>query len=303
MDKRQKDELLGLTGNRVRFDCPMDQYTTFRVGGKAEALYETNDIEDLRQVITYLWEEGIPYMAVGRGSNLLVKDEGIEGLVIRFCGSLAEVEQEQADDLTILAGAGLPIADLLTYCRKSGLGGLEFLAGIPGTIGGAVVMNAGAFGKEIGDRVLAIHMITRQGDLVVKDRSEILFSYRKLRIERGNVVIQVCLQLEVEPEEIVAGRIGDNLKRRKETQPLEYPSAGSIFMNPPNDYAARLIEKVGLKGEKIGGAMISEKHANFIVNTGGAKASDVLALMHLAQEKVKEQTGIELQPEIQVVGG
>ena len=302
MDKRQKDELLRLTGNRVRFDCPMDQYTTFRVGGKAEALYEANDLRDLRQVINYLSKEDIPYLAVGRGSNLLVMDEVIEGLVIQFSGSLAAIEHEETDALTIRAGAGLPIMDLLIYCRGSGLGGLEFLAGIPGTVGGAVVMNAGASGKEIGARVEAIDVITRRGELLAMGSPELEFSYRRLRVEKGSLVVQVRLKLDIEAEELVAGRIADHLKWRKETQPLEYPSAGSVFKNPPNDYAGRLIENAGLKGEKLGGAMISEKHANFIVNTGGAKARDVLGLMNLAREKVKKKTGIDLQPEIQVVG-
>lgn len=302
MDKRQKKELIGLAGDGIRFDCPMSQYTTFRVGGHAEALYDAKDMEDLRRVVAFLNREHIPYLPVGRGSNLLVKDNGLEGLVILLQGSLAGIEKDGTDDLTVVAGGGLPLADLLIYCRGSGLGGAEFLAGIPGTVGGAVTMNAGAFGKEIGALVQGIHVITPEGDFVARDRSHLRFSYRELKTEKGAIIVFVRLKLKRDTEELVASRIADCLKRRKKNQPLNYPSAGSVFKNPPDDHAGRLIEKAGLKGKRIGGAMISEKHANFIVNTGGAEAKDILALLYLAREKVREETGIELQPEIQVVG-
>ena len=302
MNKRQKEELSRLGGEEVRFDCPMAQYTTFRVGGLAEALYETNDQEDLRQMVAYLNKEDIPYLVVGRGSNLLIKDEGVEGLAILLRGSLASVKQENKDGLTVFSGAGLHLADLLVYCRSSGLGGLEFLAGIPGTVGGAISMNAGAFGEEIGERVKEIHVVNTRGDVIVTNRSQLKFSYRALQIEKKSVIIGACLMVDKDTEEIIAKRIADYMKRRKETQPLEYPSAGSVFKNPPNDYAGRLIEQVGLKGTKIGGAIISEKHANYIINTGGAKAKDILELMSMAQEKVRKEIGIRLEPEIQVVG-
>ena len=308
MDKKQKEELIRLVGGQVQFDCLMAQYTTFGVGGQVEALYEASDLECLRQVIAYLNKEHIPYLVVGRGSNLLVKDGGLEGAVILLRESLAARPAKptqtdtQENDLTILTDAGLPIVDLLIYCRDSGLGGLEFLAGIPGTVGGAVVMNAGAFGGEIESKIKEIYILTSQGDLIIRDRSQLNFSYRGLEIEEGSVIIRVCFQLEQETEEVVAERIAGYLKKRKENQPLEFSSAGSVFRNPPNDYAGKLIENAGLKGKRIGGAMISKKHANFIINTGDAKAEDIISLLYLAQNKVLEETGIELQPEIQVVG-
>lgn len=302
MNERQKEELVRLAGKQVQFDCLMAPYTTFRVGGKVDGLYEAKEPGNLRRIISYANEEHIPYLIVGKGSNLLVKDEGIEGLAILLWGSLATIEQDKTDDLTIFAGAGLTIPELLRYCRESGFGGLEFLAGIPGTVGGAVAMNAGAFGKEIGTFVLNMHVITQGGDVVIKDSSQLKFSYRQLEIERGSVIIRVSLRLERESGEIVAERIAGCLKKRKESQPLAYPSAGSVFKNPQNDYAGRLVENVGLKGKRIGGAMISDKHANFIVNTGGAKAEDILALLCLARKKVRNETGVELVPEIQVVG-
>jgi UDP-N-acetylmuramate dehydrogenase len=311
MDKRQKGQLVGLAGENVRFDCPMARYTTFGTGGPVEALYEAGSTELLQQVIAYLNKERIDYLIIGRGSNLLVRDGGLEGVAILLAGSLAVIEEqkeslsssnEQAGDSTIFTGAGVSIADLLTYCRESRLGGLEFLAGIPGTIGGAIIMNAGAFGKEIGSAVEEVHVITAQGELAVIDGSQLRFSYRALEIEKGVLIIRARFKLVREAEGVVAERIKKYLKTRKETQPLEYPSAGSVFKNPPNDYAGRLIEKSGLKGERIGGAMISKKHANFIVNTGGASAKDILALICMARDTVKRETGIELEPEIKVVG-
>ena len=302
MDRRQKEDLRRLCAERVQFEYSMSQFTTFQVGGKAEALYEACNLENLQAVIAYLNRENIGYLVLGRGSNLLVKDEGLEGVVIHLGGSLANIREESRNGLDLLAGAGLALIDLLAYCRASGLGGLEFLAGIPGTVGGAVAMNAGAFGKEAGDRVMEVHMVTANGDIEVRDRSALKFSYRGLQLEKGSVIIASRLGIDSETQEIVAKRIAGYLKKRKESQPLEYPSAGSVFKNPPNDFAGRLVEQVGLKGKRIGGAMISKKHANYIVNTGGATAKDIIGLMNLVRQKVKKETGIELEPEIQVAG-
>jgi UDP-N-acetylmuramate dehydrogenase len=302
INKRQKQELLNLTGEKVEFDCPMSDYTTLRVGGLVDAIYKAENVEELSRVIAYLGEEHIPYLPVGRGSNLLVKDEGLEGAVILLCGSLAGIEEKRENHVTLLAGAGLSISDLLNYCRSSGVGGVEFLAGIPGTVGGAVAMNAGAFGWEIGDTVQEVQMVTPCGKVMVRDQAQLSFSYRELRMEEGSLIIRVRFRVNQEAGEVVSGRIAKYLKRRKESQPLDYPSAGSVFKNPPDEYAGKLIEEAGLKGRRIGGAMISDKHANFIVNAGGAKAGDILALMELAQDKVRKKLGIELLPEIRVVG-
>lgn len=302
MDKRQKEDLIRLSGDKVVFNCPMAQYTTMGVGGESEALYKADDLDDLRLLIAFLNSEHIPYLIIGRGSNLLIKDNGLEGVAIMLKGSLAGIERKDADDLTVLAGAGLSLVDLITFCRNSGLGGLECFAGIPGTVGGAVIMNAGAFGNEFGSRVQTLEMITREGNLIQKDRAQLMFSYRRLEIEEGQVAVRARIMLEMESKEAVAGRIVKYLKKRNISQPVEYPSAGSVFKNPPNQYAGRLIENAGLKGMRIGGAMISEKHANFIVNTGNATARDILELIYLAQSKVKEQTGIKLALEIKVVG-
>jgi len=302
VDERQRAKLTRIGGEDIRFDCPMNQYTTFRIGGKVHALYFAGELTDLQKMVAHLSKENIDYLVIGKGSNLLVRDKGYEGVIIILRGKLAMVERYGKDDRLILAGGGLAIGELLEYCKLKELGGLEFLAGIPGTVGGAVAMNAGAFGKETGGMVRAVHMTNRHGELVTRDRSQLSFAYRRLSLSQGSVIVKASFELRHERTEAISERIGFYLKKRKATQPLEYPSGGSVFKNPPNDYAGRLIEKSGLKGKRIGGAMISPKHGNFIVNTGGAKAEDILALMDLVRKEVQEKAGVELEPEIRVVG-
>lgn len=286
----------------IRLDCPMDQYTTFRAGGKAEALCSVSDPEGLCRVVSYLNREGIPYIVIGKGSNLLVKDEGFGGVMITLQGEMANLREDAADPCTLVVGAGHGINALLQYCIKGGLGGLEFLAGIPGTVGGALAMNAGAWGKEIGPLVEEIRIVTAQGKIRDLDASQLRFSYRELELPRGSVIVQTAITLTREAPALVAERVAACLKERKARQPLEYPSGGSVFRNPPKDHAGRLIEAAGLKGKRIGGAVISAKHANFIVNVGGATAGDILTLMGLARKRVFEQTGIQLEPEIRIAG-
>ncbi|MFC1867959.1 UDP-N-acetylmuramate dehydrogenase [Thermodesulfobacteriota bacterium] len=302
MDKRQRSELVKIFPDGVLFDRPMDQYTTFRVGGKAEAICHLTELNLLRQMVSYLNGENIPYIVVGKGSNLLVRDGGIRGVVIILKGNLAGVEKAGKDDDTLLAGGGLAIAELLSFCSRNGLAGPEFLAGIPGTVGGAVFMNSGAYGKEIESLLQEIRAVTGKGELAVIDRFQFKFSYRKLSIPKGMLIHGVTFKLCEDHADKIKGRIADYLERRRESQPLDLPSGGSVFRNPPNDYAGRLIEQAGLKGTRIGGALISPKHANFFVNAGGAKAKDIMALMDLAREKVRQKTGIELEQEIRVVG-
>jgi UDP-N-acetylmuramate dehydrogenase len=233
---------------------------------------------------------------------LLVRDGGFKGVVVIMRGQLATVEQHEKNDQIVVTGGGLALSDLVKYCSQKGLGGLEFLAGIPGTVGGAVTMNAGAFGKDMGCVLQEIEVVTSQGEVTSRNLSDLAFSYRTSSIQEGTIVVRASLQCMRETPEIVSKRVAEFLTRRKATQPLQYPSAGSVFKNPPDDYAGRLVEETGLKGKKIGGAMISPKHANYIVNTGGARAEDVLALMEMAKNKVRAETGIELEPEIRVVG-
>jgi UDP-N-acetylmuramate dehydrogenase len=302
MDEEQRKELAKIGGEAVLFDCPMSQYTTFRVGGNVEALFLAQELQLLKRMVSYLRDKNIPYLVVGKGSNLLVRDGGLKGVVVILKGGLATVEKNVKNDRIVLAGGGLGIGELVSHCTRMGLGGLEFLAGIPGTVGGAAVMNAGAFGKDMGSMVKEIQILTDEGALVVKDRPQLKFSYRELAIPKGAMILGVRFELDKEDPESISQRVEDYVARRKAKQPLEYPSGGSVFKNPPNDYAGRLIEEAGLKGRRIGGAMISPKHANFIVNTSNARADDILALIDLVREKVKEGSGIELEPEIKVVG-
>ncbi|HYQ61053.1 MAG TPA: UDP-N-acetylmuramate dehydrogenase, partial [Desulfatiglandales bacterium] len=278
---------------------PMGPYTTFRVGGKVEALCAVKDLVQLKELLSFAAKEHMPYLVVGKGSNILVKDKGLKGIALLLKGELEGVEEKEG---AIHAGGGLGVSELVRFTHKQGLAGLEFLAGIPGTVGGAVAMNAGAWGKSTADVVEAVEIVKTDGAKVMLKRSELQFAYRKALLPVGSVVVKARFKGTKDRPEAVGERIRDYLERRKSSQPLEHPSAGSVFKNPPHDYAGRLIESAGLKGKRVGGAMISDKHANVIVNLGGASAEDILALMEKARQRVKEQTGIDLEPEIRVVG-
>lgn len=302
MDTTQKQVLRVLGGEQVTFDASMKPHTTFHVGGTADAFYDSHDLTELSEMIAYLSKERIPYFVIGNGSNILVRDSGIRGVVIHLSGALAGIEQKRSDSHTLIAGGGLSIKDLLRHCRDLGLSGLEFMAGIPGSIGGAAAMNAGAFGWEICDRIEGTRLVTPQGSIVERDKEALIFSYRRLELERGCVIASVSVRLTAASKTAIYKKMSDCLKWRKQHQPLDYRSAGSVFKNPPNDYAGRLIEAAGLKGRRVAGAAVSKRHANFIVNEGNATAADILKLMELIQGEVKRRSGIQLEPEIQVVG-
>lgn len=279
----------------------MHQLTTYQVGGPVEVLWEARDLMTLKEVIRYLSAESIPYSVLGKGSNLLVTDNGIDGVMILLKGSLATINKGP-DDSLVWAGGGVHLTDLMKWCRQKGMSGLEFMAGIPGTVGGAVVMNAGAFGQEVGEKVKTIQLVGSDGTEVSVNRSDLEFSYRRLHVQKGSAIVNACFQLSRSTQDKVADKMGDFLKTRRETQPLGDPSAGSVFKNPPGDHAGRLIDKAGLKGRKIGGAVVSEKHANYILNKGNATAKDILSLMELVRFEVKRTSGISLEPEIKIVG-
>ncbi len=306
MTNDQKRALEQLTGEGVRFHYPMHRLTTYKVGGPVEAFWEAGDLGTLKKVIRYLSTAGIPYGVLGRGSNLLVKDNGIDGVMILLNGSLAVIDHNPGET-HVWAGGGVHLTDLMNWCRQHGLSGLEFLAGIPGTVGGAVAMNAGAFGQEINERIETLQFVLPGGTAVEMNRSELKFSYRRLHMEEGRLVTKASFSLNRDTPEAVSAKMSGFFKTRKRTQPLEYPSAGSVFKNPPGapfstPGAGRLIENAGLKGKRIGGAEVSEKHANFIVNKGGATAKDILSLMDLVRLEVKRAAGIDLEPEIRVMG-
>lgn len=302
MDEWQRKEIERVFENDVQWGCPMERYTAFRVGGPADALCICRDVPRLCWLIAFLHRQRIAFVVLGKGSNVLVRDTGFPGAVVHLAGSLASLEEGREGPHVLAAGGGAPIAEMLNYCMQRGLRGLEFLAGIPGTAGGAAAMNAGAWGEEMSGVIQGIETVDSTGEVASTDRSGLCFSYRSLALAEGSVISKVLLVLSRDEASGVSNRIHEYLVRRKTRQPLEFPSAGSVFRNPPNDHAGRLIEAAGLKGEKIGGARISPKHANFIVNEGGARAEDILALMQKAEEKVLEHSGIHLEPEIRVIG-
>jgi UDP-N-acetylmuramate dehydrogenase len=283
---------------QVLVGAPLAEYTSFRIGGPAMFLAVPSDREDLKAALAFARSEGLTVHLLGGGSNTLVRDGGLRGIAIRLDGFQS---LERCGD-TVVAGAGVRISRLLAFCCRQGLSGLEILSGVPGTVGGAVWGNAGAWGGQTADPLSEVEIVTAAGDTQVLPRAAIPFRYRASGLPVGSVVVQATFALAPGDPTTIRRRISGYLVRRNASQPVEFRSAGSIFKNPPGDYAGRLVELAGLKGTRIGNAMISAKHGNYIVNLGGARAADVLALVRLAQERVRATAGIDLDLEIKVVG-
>jgi UDP-N-acetylmuramate dehydrogenase len=277
----------------------MSRYTSWRVGGVADQMYTPADAEDLADFLQSL-PENEPLFWLGLGSNLLVRDAGIRGTVISLKGSLAEMNR--LDDFRIEAGAGTSCAKLARFCSKNNLIGGEFFAGIPGLLGGALAMNAGAFGGETWGYVESVVTVNRNGLLNTRQAKEFKTAYRSVNGPQEEWFVSAVLKFDMGDGVKAAEQIRTLLDKRAQTQPTGLPSCGSVFRNPQDDYAARLIESSNLKGFKIGGAVVSEKHANFIINTGDARAQDIEALIYYVQQQVKEQQGIELRTEVKIVG-
>ncbi len=282
----------------LRNDEPMSRHTSWRVGGPAETFFVPANIDDLSEFLAEL-DESTPVFWHGVGSNLLVRDGGIPGVVISATKMLRHLER--VDDYRVRAGAGLPCTQLARQCIRWGLGPSEFFAGIPGTVGGALAMNAGAHGGETWERVESVRTINRAGEIYERAPSEYTVAYRSVTGPANEWFLEGMFRFEpgVEPSMEVMNSM---LERRKNTQPLGLPSCGSVFRNPPGDYSARLIEAAGLKGHRIGGAEVSEKHANFIINRDNATAADIEALIELVRQTVLEKHGIELVHEVRMVG-
>jgi UDP-N-acetylmuramate dehydrogenase len=283
---------------QVLFREPMARHTTFKIGGPADLVVIPEHAEELKAALRFARCRGLAVFVLGSGSNILVRDGGIRGLVI-LSGKLQDLERAGSE---VTAGAGVRTSRLLAFCSKQGLAGLEFLSGIPGTVGGAVWGNAGAWGGAAADRLARVKLVTQNGEELLLNRDAIGFGYRASGFPRGAVILQATFTLARGDPSIIRQQISRWLVQRNASQPVEFRSAGSIFKNPPGDYAGRLVEASGVKGTRIGGAMISEKHGNFFVNLGGARAADVLALIRLGRERVRATAGIELELEIQVVG-
>ena len=282
------------------FDEPMKKHTSFRIGGQAEILVLPQTNSQIIAVIDYARRHQIPYIIMGNGTNLLVKDGGIRGIVIKLAKNFGRISLK-GQEMNAQAGASLNGAAELA-CRK-GLKGLEFAAGIPGTFGGAVSMNAGAYDGEMKDVITSATVLKQDNAIEVWSAEELGFAYRKSRvITEGAVLLEVTLHLEKDDPAKIRERMNHLLSLRKAKQPLQYPSAGSTFKRPPGHYAGALIEKAGLKGFRIGDAQVSPLHAGFIINLGNATARDVIRLIEAIQEAVLTQFGILLEPEVRIVG-
>lgn len=284
----------------IRWNEPLESYTTWKIGGPADALVIPGSVEQLVSLISLLHANQIPWLQIGRGSNLLVADKGFRGVVIKLGG---ELDHAHFQGNRVIAGGGFSLVKLSVLAGKEGLTGLEFAGGIPGSAGGAVYMNAGAHGSDVSRIFKSAEIVLDTGELVTYTAEEMAFAYRhSILHERKGIVARAVFELRPGDRKHIAEAMARFKEYRRCTQPLQMACAGSVFRNPPGDHAARLVEHAGLKGKRIGGAEVSLQHANFIVNTGQATAEDVLTLMHHIQETIQTEYGIELMPEVYAVG-
>ncbi len=307
MDQSLRQRLADRWQDRLCWDVDMAEYCTLRAGGRAAALVDIGTAAELVELLEDLEQASICSRVIGRGSNILVRDQGYPGVLIRLQGEFDAVQRKEHPDREgsiIEVGAGCSMARLLAWCEKNGLSGLEFMAGIPGTVGGALRMNAGAWGHALGERVLEIDFLVPGSGIRSVRAKELEFSYRSL-VWNGSkaelVITSARLALEPGDKEEIAGRCRDYIGRRRGKQPAGVASAGSFFKNPDQDSAGRLIEAAGLKGTRCGRAMVSPVHANFLINTGGASAADILGLMELVQDRVLDRFGVRLEPEVRII--
>lgn len=277
----------------------MARHTSWKTGGDAQYFYVAADIDDLSVFMSSLPSD-MPVTWVGLGSNLLVRDAGLSGVVISVVGVLNEVEHTSENVMTI--GAGVTCAKTARFAAKQGLSGIEFLAAIPGSIGGALAMNAGAYGGEIWRYVKQVETINRNGERQIYSSDQFEIGYRSVSLADDEWFVSCTLELEISKKEIIEKNIKKMLSERAEAQPLGQHSCGSVFRNPADDHAARLIDACGLKGKKLGGAIVSKKHANFIINTGNATSLDIESLIELVQATVYEQHTVRLIPEVRIIG-
>jgi UDP-N-acetylmuramate dehydrogenase len=284
--------------NAVLRDEPMSKHTSWRLGGPADLYFRPDSVDALCEFLREL-NDGVKVYWTGVGSNLLVRDGGIRGAVISPVASLGNLERHEAG--LVEAGAGVPCTVLARRCTRWGLGPAEFFAGIPGTVGGALKMNAGAFGGETWDRVVEVDTVDRHGNIRRRAKSDFEVAYRQVRGPVDEWFVAARFQF-VKQAETRLERVQELMKERQQKQPLGLPSCGSVFRNPPGHHAAQLIEASDLKGSRIGGAVVSEKHANFIINTGDATAADVETLIEHVRDTVEERQGVKLDLEVHIVG-
>lgn len=300
-----KKELELLAGSPVSWGCPLSDYTSFAIGGPALAVITVQELAQLQSLLLFFVEHKIKWRIIGKGTNLLVSDAGFDGVVIllgKGFSALSRVNTGTSGEVVVQAGAACSLARLVNWCVDLGLSGLEFVTGIPGTIGGAIIMNAGAWGRELAEVLVSVTFVSSSGQVYTQPRAELDFGYRVWhdhdRAEDERVVVGVSLQCRVADQEQMRALCQLYREKRRMKQPKGEPNAGSFFKNPEGDAAGRLIEASGLKGLMVGGAMVSPVHANFLVNSGGATAANVLELMEKVRVKVQKDSGILLEPEV-----
>jgi UDP-N-acetylmuramate dehydrogenase len=294
--RRLESAVAGVLG-AVRFNAPLKEYTSFHIGGPADVLVEPVDVEDIARLARQTHEQALPLFVLG-GTNVLVRDKGIRGVVVSLA-KLRAIKEEPGSVLYAEGGVGMP--PLIGHAIRRSLAGLEWAAGIPGTVGGCVVMNAGTRLGEMKDSVKAVRIVSSKGALIHCPAESIDFRYRRATLPPG-VVVGVWLQLRAGVRSDIGQIVKDYLHYRRNTQPLTLPSAGCVFKNPLNDSAGRLVEAAGLKGTSVGDAQVSTKHANFIVNQGHASAADVLSLIKKVRARIARKMGIKLELELKIVG-
>lgn len=304
MNETFRQELERLMGGGILFDEPLSRHTSMGVGGSAQALAFPENREQLRDLLSLLRRQKIPYVPVGNWTNLLVRDGGYRGVIIGLKHmNESRLFQGSSGDLFLQADAGASLSDLVNLSATEGLTGLEFCAGIPGSVGGAVIMNAGAYGREIKDALVELTLMDARGMVRTWPCGQLQFEYRHFFLpEKDAVILDATFRLSRSDKETVREKISEIRRIRKEKHPLEFRSAGSVFKNPQGQPAGKIIDELGLKGLQIGGAKVSEKHGNFIVNVGEAKARDILDLIRAIQEKVLREKGIHLEAEVITIG-
>ncbi len=288
----------GFQGKSQR-GVPMSEITSFRIGGPADLVLFPRDRQDLQIVMALFRDRCMPVLLLGNGTNLLVTDKGIREPLINLSHGCQEISKRGAK---VIAGAGVGLPQLLNFCATHALTGLEALAGIPGTVGGGIRMNAGSWGMEIGDHLSSLLVMDHAGETRQVTREQVAFGYRGISLPFDGIILQGEFSLRKGKKDEIQMQTAEYLRKKKETQPLAQPSAGSIFKNPPDMPAGRLIEELGLKGTRRGDAMISPLHANFIVNMGAAQAQDVLALIELVRKRVYQEKRIGLELEVLIIG-
>jgi len=299
MVKDYQKEARGLIEGKVLFDVPMRKYTSVKVGGPAECLLFPKNMKELRKVVLHARKKRIPLFILGKGTNLIVRDGGMSGWVVSLTQGMKRIRM---DGEWLEAEAGCSLQQLVRFSVQKGLAGLEPFFGIPGTVGGGLTMNAGAWGVEMKDVVQSITLMKENGEVAERSRSQLRFSYRSLTLPSSSIILKGSFRLKRGRREESLERVKSYSELRKKTQPLDYPSAGSIFKNPKEGPAGRWIDEIGLKGFSIGQAMISDRHANFIINLGKASAKDILRLIEWVERRVYEEKGISLEREVKVVG-